>query len=114
MEAHVSSGDCGPRFEPLGEGIGCPGKSGIFGCWWEFQHVCLITEAADVVEDAIAEFAGSHLRFVACRLLTADRRRKWVGAGSRFRVVWCSRVGLLPFMAYAVSRGSVSKLVQVS
>ena len=72
------------------------------------SSVYLVMEAADVVEDAIAEFAGSHLRFVACRLLTADRRRKWVGAGSRFRVVWYSRVGLLPFVAYAVSRGSVS------
>ena len=80
----------------------------FFGCWWEVQHVYLVMEAADVVEDAIAEFAGSHLRYVACRLLTADRRRKWVGAGSRYRVVWYSRVGLLPFMAYAVSRGSVS------
>ena len=86
MEAHVSSGDCGPRFELLGEGKGCPEGSGIFGCWCEVQHVCLVTEAADVVEDAIAEFAGSHLRFVACRLLTADRRRKWAGAGSRNRV----------------------------
>ena len=104
MEAHVSSGDCGPRFEPLGEGIGCPGKSGIFGCWCEVQHVDLVIEAADVVEDAIAEFAGSHLSYVAFRLLTADRRRKWASAGSRFRVVWRSHIGLLPFMAYAVSR----------
>ena len=51
------------------------------------SSVYLVTEAADVVEEAIAEFAGSHFRFVACRLLTADRRRKWVGAGSRYHVV---------------------------
>ena len=59
----------------------------FFGCWCEVQHVYLGTEAADVVEDVIAEFAGSHLRFVACWLLTADRRRKWVGAGSWYCVV---------------------------
>ena len=107
MGAHVSSGDGSPRFELLGEGIGCPEGSGIFGCWCAVQHVYLATEAADSVEDAIAEFAGSHLRFVACRLLTADRRRKWAGAGSRYFVLfWRSRVGICPLW-HMRSRGGV-------
>ena len=80
----------------------------FFGCWCEVQHVCLATEAADVVEDTIAEFAGLHLRYVTCRLLTADRRRKWVGAGSQYCVVLVFAHRSFAFMAYAVSRGSVS------